>query len=340
VATAQELPGPLQVVTDEAQVLATGSHDCEQHWAFDAHAAPATVQMTPEPPPPPVPPCPAPPLPVLIAFTELLPQLGRTNSKVTKRPKIAAMEIEVGEGLIMGKSHQRTRTAHPISNRAVLSGQGIITNRMSLLLTRSFSLEASEALSDEELVRRALTGDRWGREMLYRRHAGSLLAMTVRLISNGGDAEEIVQDTFVAAFEQLASLRESGAVGAWLRQIALNLVRRRVRRARLLRFLGLDRSTDYATLEALADPGLATDQRAELALIDCLLREMRPALRLAWMLRRVDGLELGEVASLCSCSLATVKRRIAAADVIVDRHVAEPRRESQAESEIETEDAP
>jgi RNA polymerase sigma-70 factor (ECF subfamily) len=211
---------------------------------------------------------------------------------------------------------------------------------MSLLLTRSFSLEASEAISDEELVRRALTGDRWGREMLYRRHAGSLLAMTVRLISNGGDAEEIVQDTFVAAFEQLASLRESGAVGAWLRQIALNLVRRRVRRARLLRFLGLDRSTDYATLEALADPGLATDQRAELALIDCLLREMRPALRLAWMLRRVDGLELGEVASLCSCSLATVKRRIAAADVIVDRHVAEPRRESQAESEIETEDAP
>jgi hypothetical protein len=52
VATPHELPGPRQVVTDEAHVFATGSQDCEQHWAFDAQAAPATVQVTPAPPVP------------------------------------------------------------------------------------------------------------------------------------------------------------------------------------------------------------------------------------------------------------------------------------------------
>jgi hypothetical protein len=118
VATAQELPGPLQMVTDEAQVLATGSHDCEQHWAFDAHAAPATVQITPAPPPPPVPPCPdvpVPPVPVLMAFTELLPQLGRTSRTASSSAKIAAMEIEVGEGFIEGRatSHAKRLTALP-----------------------------------------------------------------------------------------------------------------------------------------------------------------------------------------------------------------------------------
>lgn len=202
---------------------------------------------------------------------------------------------------------------------------------MGVLVTRSFPLKSSEALSDEELVRRALTGDRWGREMLYRRHAGSLLAMTVRLLANRGEAEEIVQDTFVTAFEQLGTLREPGAVRGWLGQIAVNLVRRRFRRGRLMRFLGLDRGADDATLEALADPGVSSDQRAELALVDRLLRGMSPALRLAWMLRRVDGLELGEVASLCGCSLATVKRRIAGADALVGRHVAEPRNEPEDE---------
>ena len=95
-----------------------------------------------------------------------------------------------------------------------------------------------------------------------------------------------------------------------------------------MRFLGLDRGADDATLESLADPGVSTDQRAELALVDRLLRGMKPALRLAWMLRRVDGLELGEVASLCDCSLATIKRRIVEADAIVDRHVAEPHKQS------------
>jgi RNA polymerase sigma-70 factor, ECF subfamily len=194
---------------------------------------------------------------------------------------------------------------------------------MGALVSRAFPIRASEALGDEELVRRALTGDRWGREMLYRRHAGSLLAMTVRLLANRGEAEEIVQDTFVTAFEQLGSLREPGAVRAWLGQIAVNLVRRRFRRARLTRFLGLDRGADDATLETLADPGVSSDQRAELALVDRLLRGMKPALRLAWMLRRVEGLELGEVALLCGCSLATAKRRIAEAEAIVDRHVAE-----------------
>ena len=193
---------------------------------------------------------------------------------------------------------------------------------MGVLVSQSLSLKVSEAIGDEELVRRALAGDRWGREMLYRRHAGSLLAMTVRLLANRGEAEEVVQDTFVTAFEQLGTLREPGAVRGWLGQIAVNLVRRRLRRGRLMRFLGLDRGADDATLEALADPGVSTDQRAELALVDRLLRGMKPALRLAWMLRRVEGLELGEVASLCECSLATVKRRIAEADAIVERHVA------------------
>ena len=73
--------------------------------------------MTPFPPPPPAPPCPAaptPPVPVLIAFTELLPQLGSTSSAANSRAKIAAMEIEVGEGLMMGKNPQPVKTAHPI----------------------------------------------------------------------------------------------------------------------------------------------------------------------------------------------------------------------------------
>jgi RNA polymerase sigma-70 factor (ECF subfamily) len=215
---------------------------------------------------------------------------------------------------------------------------------MGVLVTRSFPLKASEALADEELVRRALAGDRWGREMLYRRHAGSLLAMTVRLLANRGEAEEIVQDTFVTAFEQLGTLREPAAVRGWLGQIAVNLVRRRFRRARLMRFLGLDRGADDATLESLADPGVSTDQRAELALVDRLLRGMKPALRLAWMLRRVDGLELGEVASLCECSLATIKRRIVEADAIIDRHVAEPQRDGHGDghgddSQQDSEDA-
>jgi RNA polymerase sigma-70 factor (ECF subfamily) len=182
-------------------------------------------------------------------------------------------------------------------------------------------LPSADALGDAELVGRALGGDRWSRDVLYRRHAHHLLAISTRLLSNRSEGEEVVQDAFVVAFEQLGKLREPAALRPWLIRIAVNLARRHLRKGRLLRILGLDRSPDDATLAALAAPTLRPDDRAELALADRVLRGMPADRRIAWMLRRVEGLALAEVAATCACSLATAKRRIAAVDVEMARHV-------------------
>jgi RNA polymerase sigma-70 factor (ECF subfamily) len=188
-------------------------------------------------------------------------------------------------------------------------------------MSRPIQLRTADGPSDAELVARALDGDRWSRELLYRRHAAWLLAMTTRLLANRGEAEEVVQDTFVTGFEQLPALREPPAFRAWLGQIAISLVRRRIRRRRLARLCGLDRGADDATLAALAAPGLGPDQMAELAMVDRVLDGLPSALRIAWALRRVEGLELTEIASLCGCSLATTKRRIAAVEALIKEHV-------------------
>jgi len=192
---------------------------------------------------------------------------------------------------------------------------------MGVLVSHTVLLQSADAASDAQLVARAIEGDRWGREMLYRRHATYLLAIAARLLGNRNEGEEVVQDTFVTAFEQLSTLREPAALRGWLAQIAVSQVRRRMRRGRLMRVLGLDRGADDATLAALASPGTNPDQRAELALVDRAMRGMPSNVRIAWMLRMVEGLELAEVASACGCSLATAKRRIAAADAVVRTHI-------------------
>jgi RNA polymerase sigma-70 factor, ECF subfamily len=201
---------------------------------------------------------------------------------------------------------------------------------MGVLVSHTVLLQSADAASDAQLVARAIEGDRWGREMLYRRHATYLLAIAARLLGNRNEGEEVVQDTFVTAFEQLSSLREPAALRGWLAQIAVSQVRRRMRRGRLMRVLGLDRGADDATLAALAAPGIHPDQRAELALIDRAMRGMNANVRIAWMLRMVEGLELAEVASACGCSLATAKRRIAAADSVVRTHIGPPQAEEEA----------
>jgi RNA polymerase sigma-70 factor (ECF subfamily) len=174
---------------------------------------------------------------------------------------------------------------------------------------------------DAELVRRAAEGQVWAKAELFKRHAPAVTRLLTRLLSSSVEAEDAAQDTFVTAFSDLGQLRAEGSFGGWVRQIAVHQAHRRFRRRKLLRALGFGGSAEDASLAELAAPDVAPDTRAELALLDGVLRGLPAAERMAWMLRHVEGYELNDVARLCNCSLATAKRRIAAAQERISAHV-------------------
>lgn len=186
---------------------------------------------------------------------------------------------------------------------------------------RVVALPAGGGSDDRTLVARAVAGDRWAEEAIYRRHVAYVAGIALRLLRNRVEMEDVVQDTFVTALEGLGALRDGAALRGWLAQIAVSKVRRRLRRRRILGFFGLDRADAEATLEALAAPDCTGEVRAELAALDRVLVTLPDEQRIAWTLRYVEGAGLDEVALACSCSLATAKRRIAAADARVRLHV-------------------
>jgi RNA polymerase sigma-70 factor (ECF subfamily) len=176
--------------------------------------------------------------------------------------------------------------------------------------------------SDEaELARQAASGRVSAQAELFRRHAPRLTALLTRLLGSTSDAEDAVQDTFLVAFRDLKQLRDVSSVGAWLRQIAVHQAHRRFRRRKLFSVLGLDRGEQDATLDKLIDSTSRPDLAAEVVLLERVVASLPTADRMAWMLRYVEGHELTEVAALCGCSLATAKRRIAAAHAKISRHV-------------------
>lgn len=185
----------------------------------------------------------------------------------------------------------------------------------------------TNVVSDEALVSAARAGERGADEQLYRRHAPAIFALATRLLRSRDDAMDVMQDTFVTAFEELASLRDPAAVRGWLQCIAVRLVHRRFRRRKLLALIGLDRRTGEVSLESLADHAASPEARAELRWIDAALLRVDERARVAWMLRMIDDLALEEVAVACDCSLATAKRRIAAASAVVDAHLSDHRDE-------------
>lgn len=174
---------------------------------------------------------------------------------------------------------------------------------------------------DRELVLRARDGDRWAEDMLVRRHFGAIASTAARLLGDREEARDLVQDTFEAALSELPKLREPAAFRSWLLQIAVHKAQRRFRRRRLLRMFGLDRSSEHEGLSELAAADASPEQRTELVLLDQVLSRLAPVERTAWTLRYVEGLALDEIAGLCGCSLATIKRKIMAADHRVREHV-------------------
>lgn len=183
-------------------------------------------------------------------------------------------------------------------------------------------LPTREDWDDATLVERAKEGNRWAEEMLFRRHVHGVWRVALRLVGNVADAEDVVQDTFATVLQSLESLRDGQALRAWLLQVAVRHAHRRLRRRRLRRFLGLE---DDASEEVLAEAPGATqagvEARAELALMDRSLARLPSAERIAWVLRHVEGEALDDVARACGCSLATAKRRIAAAEARLAAHL-------------------
>jgi RNA polymerase sigma-70 factor, ECF subfamily len=175
--------------------------------------------------------------------------------------------------------------------------------------------------SDGELVDRARRGDRWAEEALYRRHARSVMRVSLRLLRRTEEAEDVVQDTFVIAFDALGRLKDGNAFGDWLLSIAVRQVYRRFRRWRIMRALGLMRGQDDAGFDNQVDPRASPEQRAALAEIGRLLDSLRGEDRVAWILRRVEGQPIDRVAGACHCSRATAKRRIARADDAIRAYV-------------------
>jgi RNA polymerase sigma-70 factor, ECF subfamily len=180
----------------------------------------------------------------------------------------------------------------------------------------------ADTSTDASLVERALSGDRWAKEALYRRHVRRVTNAVTRMVGRSGDADDVVQDAFVTAFTRLGDLREPAAFRGWLARIAMNEVRGRLRRRRWLKRLSFDRDgEDEVSLESLATDDASPETRAELARIDRVLAKMDPDVRMAWMLRCVEGWALEEVAGALDCSLATAKRRITEARDHLDAHI-------------------
>jgi len=170
--------------------------------------------------------------------------------------------------------------------------------------------------SDAQLVEAARGGQRWATEALFRRHVRFVNGLAFRLLPRDAELDDLVQDSFIEAFSGLARLADPGAFKGWLGAIVVRTAHKRIRRRRLLERLGL-RRREPIDLEAVVGSSSSAEHALALRRVYALLESMDPEERIALVLRRVEGLELTEVADRMGLSLATVKRRLTKAEAVL-----------------------
>jgi RNA polymerase sigma-70 factor (ECF subfamily) len=162
---------------------------------------------------------------------------------------------------------------------------------------------AVAAAHDVELSARAALGERSAFGELVRRHGSAVRGLLRRLGADAALADDLAQDAFLAAFEQIAEFRGEGTFQAWVKRIAARLYVRRWRK---------DKRTDLMaeTPEPEPSPGLQQTDAAGRIDLDAALNTLSDAERLCVSLCYGGGLSHAEAADALNAPLGTVKSHV------------------------------
>lgn len=166
-------------------------------------------------------------------------------------------------------------------------------------------------LSDVDLVAAMSERDEGALRLLYERHAGWI---SVRLRRRCADREvvvDVLQDTFVSAWDGAARFRADGEVAAWLWGIAIHRLISRLRtRSGAAPRLGPALLAHDAVVESAEDEVLVAIQYSD---VGSALARISPELRVVLQATVLDGLTTREAARLLGIPQGTVKTRLARA---------------------------
>ena len=176
------------------------------------------------------------------------------------------------------------------------------------------------AISDEELARRALAGDRAAFEALVGRHQERVYRLSRRLTGSPADAEEVVQETFLSAYRRLGGFRGEARFSTWLYRIATNAARM-LRRGRarhqteplddyLPRFDRQGRHARDSDHARAADADEILDRARLVRHAQESLERLPERYRTPFVLRDLEEMPTEEVAAVLGISNALVRQRV------------------------------
>jgi len=182
------------------------------------------------------------------------------------------------------------------------------------MTTPTVTITSQDPLSDEEVVARVLAGETSLFEIVMRRYNQRLYRVARSILRNDSEAEDVMQDAYVRAYEHLDQFAGKARFSTWLTRIAVNEALARQRRGNRYQELEPMSQSNGDPMDGFASMALNPEQEASNSQIRRLLEEAVEKLpdpyRTVFMLRDIEEMSTTDTANVLEISEENVKVRL------------------------------
>ena len=182
------------------------------------------------------------------------------------------------------------------------------------MTTLTEKVTCQDPLSDEEVIARVLAGETSMFEIVMRRYNQRLYRVARAILRNDGEAEDVMQDAYVRAYEHLDQFAGRAKFSTWLTRIAVHEALARQRRVNRYQELKPMSEGDGDPMDGLASMNLNPEEQVSNSEIRSLLEKavekLPDAYRTVFMLRDIEEMSTTDTANALDISEENVKVRL------------------------------
>ena len=169
----------------------------------------------------------------------------------------------------------------------------------------------------EYSLEKVQSGDRAEFAKLINAHSDHIFRLAIKILGNEQDAEDVLQNTFLKAFEKIDSFEGRSSVSTWLYRIATNealmLIRKQKPEMNISELVNEDNEEIDAPVQfidwcCLPEGELLSDETRKI--MDKAIHELSDALRIVFILRDIEGLSIRETSQVLELSETAIKTRL------------------------------
>ncbi len=181
------------------------------------------------------------------------------------------------------------------------------------------SSQAEPGLDEATLVARLQAGDAAAFEACVRAYCGRMLAVARRILRNEQDAQDAVQEAFLAVCKQIGNFKGLSTIATWLHRIVVNAALERLRRRQrqpeqsieeLLPHFGEGEHQLVPPVPWQGTSDTRLQQQEARALVQQCISKLPDTYRTVLLLRDIEGLDTEATAGLLGTSPGVVKTRL------------------------------